>query len=810
MKKALLLLFVCFTWISVNAQLTFFQDVASQMGGVRDWSDSAKVVWPEPSKAFLNISGVSKMPQSKENPQYIDMHAWIEVYDGNGNYFKKRILLNGQGATSMTYPKKNFAVDFCEDEWIGDATTDITIGDWVTQDAFHFKAFYNDYFKGLGVVGYKLYDYITEDRPSFAERAGIKESSNAKYHPDAFPCIVYLNNEFYGVFAWQLKKHRKNMNQEKGAAENIHIDGDLRDDYIFRGNIDWTKFEIRNPKTLFCVDTEVTPEVKAYSKVSDVEKEEVEASGNFTETASKPSDLTTEQIADMFGENPPTYLKYKKNGNIFKLIITPAGLNYVEYNGDKPKELIDSDMPYFNPSNKNHVLTDKVKRYILAMSKYWDELNQLEESGADESTMRAAIEERYDVISLVDYYLHLKITYNNDGILKNWQWFTYDGIKWFVTPYDLDQTHGMILSGGTLFPADYWEYITTSGPLYWIQRYYVNDLTQRYKEIRESGALTEGSWASLVNNWFVRIGKNYFDAEAAKWPESPCYRETICAENWTTDESLWGSYGKCASYSNDVTYNEGDLCKILQKVWKATGTTTGVRPYIFNGYIDSPERVENWIATRLSYLDKKLARENDVPETYTLSISNAGNSTICVPFDFTTANNLHLYTIEDINDEDVLVLSECSFSEAYRPYLIFGDPGQYVLMGQSVEAEPESPMYLVNGLLVGTLENTYAPKDSYVLQNKNNNVGFYHVAEDGKMMVAKNRAYMTMAPVSLHAKARNFSFDSETNAIINTFAEPTGKTPGIYDLNGVRQSTLTKGINVIIDENGNAVKVLVK
>lgn len=810
MKKLLFLLYCTMLSISVRAQLTNFQDVVFQMEGAIDWSDSTKIELPEPSKAYVNITGVTEMPQSKKLQQYIDMHAWIEVYDGNGNYFRKRVLLNGQGETSMTLPKKNFAVDFCEDEWVGASTTDITFGDWVTQDAFHFKAYYNDYFKGLGIIGYKLYNYMTKDRPTIAERAGIKESANAKYHPDAFPCIVYLNDEFYGIFAWQLKKHRKNMNQDKSSAENIHIDGDLKDDYIFRGSVNWTKFEIRNPKTLYCVDTEVTPEVKVYSKVSDAEKEEVEASGNYTETTSKPSDLTIEQIADQFGENPPTYLKYKKNGNVFKLIVTPAGLNYVEYNGDYPKELIDSDMPYFNPNNKNHVLTDKVKRYIIAMSKYWGELNQLEESGVDESTMRAAIEERYDITSLIDYYLHLKVTMNGDGIYKNWQWFTYDGVKWFVTPYDLDQTHGMTLSGGTLRPATFTLMNSSSGPLYWVEKYYINDLKTRYKQLRENGQLNVGSWASLVDSWFVRTGKNYYDAEAEKWPNSPCYKETICAENWTTDESLWKYYGSCAAYSDDVTYNEGDMCRVMARVWRATGTTKGVKPYIFNGYIDSPERVEDWITTRLSHLDKKLnAPESNISETYTLTMSNAGVATICIPFDITATEDLRLFTVEGINEDDILVLTEVFYAEAYRPYLVFGNPGQYVLMGQTVEAEPDSPEYLVNGLLVGTLENTYAPKDTYVLQNKNNNIGFYHVAEGEKMMVAKYRAYMSMAPISLHAKACNFSLESETNGIINTFVD-TAKVSGIYNLNGVRQSTLSKGINVIIDENGNAIKVLVK
>ena len=33
----------------------------------------------------------------------------------------------------------------------------------------------------------------------------------ARCYPDGFPCVVYLNGAFYGIFSWQLKKHRDNM-----------------------------------------------------------------------------------------------------------------------------------------------------------------------------------------------------------------------------------------------------------------------------------------------------------------------------------------------------------------------------------------------------------------------------------------------------------------------------------------------------------------------------------------------------------------------------------------------------------------------
>ena len=89
------------------------------------------------------------------------------------------------------------------------------IGDWVRQSSFHFKAFYNDFLRGFGEVGYKVYELMIADRQPFWNRVGYVDESRARCFPDGFPCAVYLNGTFYGVFAWQLKKSRKNMNMKK-------------------------------------------------------------------------------------------------------------------------------------------------------------------------------------------------------------------------------------------------------------------------------------------------------------------------------------------------------------------------------------------------------------------------------------------------------------------------------------------------------------------------------------------------------------------------------------------------------------------
>ena len=126
----------------------------------KDLSGEQKIKLDEPECAYVNITGIEKMPTSKTQ----DLHAWLDCYDGAGNYFKKRVVLNAQGNSSLAYPKKNISIEFYETSWGNGKTTDITWGNWVKQDEFHLKAYYTDYFRGAGKIAYDIYDDIVSDR----------------------------------------------------------------------------------------------------------------------------------------------------------------------------------------------------------------------------------------------------------------------------------------------------------------------------------------------------------------------------------------------------------------------------------------------------------------------------------------------------------------------------------------------------------------------------------------------------------------------------------------------------------------------
>ena len=145
MKSRLVLLFVFGAFFFKGFSQTPFEQRISELGlseVTTDWSDSAEIRMPKPKCAYVNVTGITTIP-AKGKP----VKGWLEVYDGNGNYFKKRVFMDGQGRTSRTKPKKNFEIDFCDDLWINDSTPDIYFGNWVGQDSYHFKAFHDDFFK---------------------------------------------------------------------------------------------------------------------------------------------------------------------------------------------------------------------------------------------------------------------------------------------------------------------------------------------------------------------------------------------------------------------------------------------------------------------------------------------------------------------------------------------------------------------------------------------------------------------------------------------------------------------------------------
>ena len=563
-----------------------------------DLSDSNFIQIPEPRFAIINILNIDSMPTTKQD----NKKAFLQFWDMHGNYFNKHAILNAQGSSSMLYVKKNIAIDFCDDEWIGDDTPKIRFGDWVPQDSFHMKAYYTDFFRGVGVVSYKLYDQIVRtrgnmyDRPwkkalldmskigettksfgnSYVGKYDLLTDTGARCFPDGFPVAVYLNNKFYGIFSFQLKKHRDNYHLDKATSEHVHIDGVINKNTLFGGrdNIDWTQFEIRNPKSLYAIGgNKYNADIKQEELAGTEEVERWIAAGKLPNGTSISA-------------------KIKKD-----LQVTAKVKEYIQNFSDA--------IPTIGTAMTTYESSSKTEEDLLAFKKVY--------------------EKYFDKENMIDYMILSDLVKNADGFSKNWQWFTYDGKKWWVGLYDCDMSFGGDWEGYSITDV-LTEHLnsSTSLPNGFVVKYYNDELIKRYKYLADIGIASSSNIFSLLQEWCMRIGTNFFKEEYKKWADSPCISDSIVRDDYW--ELMVDSKGNpqmdtSETFNATVSYNIGDVVSFginnsmgyfKFKCIKATEALSKNTPHTISMYspvktfkhCDNIYRAQKWIEKNTENMDK--------------------------------------------------------------------------------------------------------------------------------------------------------------------------------------------------------------
>lgn len=564
--------------------LTEFEQALRANGfrsGQGDWSDATSLHIPEPRCAMINITSADGKPYSWPTSKFVNNKVWVEFYDMQGNYFKKRAIHNAQGNSSMGFIKKNGAFDFCNDEWIGDDTFSVKFGDWVYQDSFHAKAFYTDFFKGASIVAYRFADMVEKSRGVFEDRPwkkallkdftlgtdqtnsaqindmSLQLNNEAKCHPDGFPCIIYVDGAFYGIYAFCIKKHRDNYHMKKDVAEHVHLDGMLYAQYIWNGTVDWTQFEIRNPKNLYYKESH---------------------GGTFEYDA----DVAQAEIAGDEEVNAWIEAGQLPDGTVISSKI-----------------------------KKRLQTTAKVKNYILALSQA---IPQIKAASTTEEK-KQLFEKYFDKEALIDYEIVQMATGDTDGYGKNWQWTTYDGVKWYVNEYDKDMSFGGYFTGMYTQPAPTagnWMGNNSSIPSGQAISLYKDEIASRWKGLW-GNIVSKETIVELFNDWLDRIGTENFKKEYEKWAEAPCNRDdNVDTTHWRRTNNL--KYDtSLVDYSDTKTYNIGDKCWYnLSDGWAGeficVAESTGNSPVIGSyanyprmlGYRDSYWRLVNYIEQRLN------------------------------------------------------------------------------------------------------------------------------------------------------------------------------------------------------------------
>lgn len=556
------------------------KDSGFNPGGEGDFSEKKVVELPEPKQyGVLNLI-VPILPVNNTEVS----NGYAEYYDFGGNYWKKPVVIEPQGQTSrvfaMTGGKGNYTLNI-------DDGSEIKFGSWVPQDSFHLKGNAKDVTRGYLATSYKLAYIMMEYMDAKPNRVLSKENKitemcatgdrfsdwpdDARCLPDGFPVEVYLNGEYYGLFALQLKKHRKNYSMNKNDYTSFFIDADnlMPDGYqsgFWLGDIPWTEFEIKNPKELVCMDG---------SKYNgDFPKELIDNTSEFYDPSNK----------------------VHKGSATTKEIIKSFSTKFLEV-----KALVDA-----NTDDSIAEAKTKFAEYFDLKSCIFVYIYNCLMKNADSIAKNT-----------------LWATYKNGKIAPMlWDLDGMYGQGW--------RGNSVISPSAYLWESDY---ATAAWPLSLLWRLYKTEIKETYINLRENGIISMDTWKEVVlNNWINRIGSGAYDRDIKRWPETPSYRKNfVNSEYWEEFDTVSNVDG-IGIWNKDTSYNIGDKVAIDMMpesyaaigsrgyvIYKAVQSNVNVCPVTefytefptVGGVYDSPKRMKKWIQEQIRLCDSLIGYNNN-------------------------------------------------------------------------------------------------------------------------------------------------------------------------------------------------------
>ena len=180
--------------------------------------------------------------------------------------------------------------------------------------------------------------------------------------------------------------------------------------------------------------------------------------------------------------------------------------------------------------------------------------------------------------------------------------------------------------------------------------------------------------------------------------------------------------------------------------------------------------------------------------TYTTTIKDAG--TLCLPFAAAIPESVKAYTLTYTSGDKAEATEVEETITANTPVLLNGSGSATFTGSGTVAADAANTA----GALTGVFETTAVPAGSYVLQNQEDGIGFYKVAEGSAINAKPFRAYLT---ATSGARSLKISFSGTTG--VQTIAAEAQQNSEVYDLQGRRVAQPVKGLYIV-----NGKKMMVK
>lgn len=179
-------------------------------------------------------------------------------------------------------------------------------------------------------------------------------------------------------------------------------------------------------------------------------------------------------------------------------------------------------------------------------------------TGAD---FKSGLSNYFDVASLIDYYIFGYVICHLDGFGKNQLLATYDGIHWSMMAYDMDSTFGLFWNGSKFVSTDY-------------------RCQEDYQSVVDGPSGTNGNelFNKLKDNFKAEIYERYTELR----------EDVLSLDNIKFEFEKFINSITSKEYVNDIKTNTG----VPQK------------------YVNHLKQIEEYIETRLPYVDTKMKELN--------------------------------------------------------------------------------------------------------------------------------------------------------------------------------------------------------
>lgn len=153
-------------------------------------------------------------------------------------------------------------------------------------------------------------------------------------------------------------------------------------------------------------------------------------------------------------------------------------------------------------------------------------LNQLITAclNSDGTDLDTTIAQYLDWDSAIDSYIFTVLTSGHDNVVRNYLLVTYDGVKWYISQYDMDETFGQTGSGTnfrTSYAAPTFDSNATRHRVYELIKLYKKDaLKARYEELR-NGVMSELNVCGTFANFIKDIPPHALMADLELYPTIP-------------------------------------------------------------------------------------------------------------------------------------------------------------------------------------------------------------------------------------------------------------------------------------------------